>query len=62
MDDAWWGPSIPLPGGPYFCLAERSLPGCVIVNGAGERFVNEAAPYVDVVHAMYDTRKPSRPG
>ena len=20
MDDAWWGPSIPLPGGPYFCL------------------------------------------
>jgi 3-oxosteroid 1-dehydrogenase len=25
MDDAWWGPSIPLTGGPYFCLAERSL-------------------------------------
>ena len=25
MDDAWWGPSIPLPSGPYFCLAERSL-------------------------------------
>ena len=27
MDDAWWGPSIPLPGGPWFCLAERTLPG-----------------------------------
>ena len=27
MDDAWWGPSIVLPRGPYFCLAERSLPG-----------------------------------
>jgi 3-oxosteroid 1-dehydrogenase len=54
MDDAWWGPSIPLPGGPYFCLAERSLPGSLLVNGAGQRFVNEAAPYVDVVHAMYD--------
>jgi 3-oxosteroid 1-dehydrogenase len=54
MDDAWWGPSIPLPGGPYFCLAERSLPGCVLVNSAGQRFVNEAAPYVDAVHAMYD--------
>src|SRR6516225_8009269 len=53
MDDAWWGPSIPLPGGPYFCLAERSLPGCIIVNGAGRRFMNEAAPYVDTVHAMY---------
>jgi 3-oxosteroid 1-dehydrogenase len=54
MDDAWWGPSIPLPGGPFFCLAERSLPGCVLVNGAGQRFVNESAPYVDAVHAMYE--------
>jgi len=54
MDDAWWGPSIPLSGGPYFCLAERSLPGCLLVNGAGARFVNEAAPYADAVHAMYD--------
>jgi 3-oxosteroid 1-dehydrogenase len=55
MDDAWWGPSILLPRGPYFCLAERSLPGCVLVNQRGERFVNEAAPYVDAVHAMYET-------
>jgi 3-oxosteroid 1-dehydrogenase len=53
MDDAWWGPSIPLTGGPYFCLAERTLPGCVMVNAEGNRFVNEAAPYVDAVHAMY---------
>ncbi|MCK2239520.1 MULTISPECIES: 3-oxosteroid 1-dehydrogenase [unclassified Crossiella] len=53
MDEAWWGPSIPLSGGPYFCLAERTLPGCLLVNGAGQRFVNEAAPYVDAVHAMY---------
>lgn len=54
MDDAWWGPSIPLTGGPYFCLSERSLPGCILVNGAGDRYVNESAPYVDAVHAMYD--------
>ena len=54
MDDAWWGPAIPLSGGPYFCLAERGLPGCMLVNGAGQRFVNESAPYVDAVHAMYD--------
>ncbi len=53
MDDAWWGPSIPLTGGPWFCLAERTLPGCIMVNGDGRRFVNEAAPYVDAVHAMY---------
>jgi 3-oxosteroid 1-dehydrogenase len=61
MDDAWWGPSIALPGGPYFCLAERSLPGCVLVNGAGQRFVNESAPYVDAVHAMYDADTPENP-
>ncbi|MGI8335963.1 3-oxosteroid 1-dehydrogenase [Actinomadura scrupuli] len=54
MDDAWWGPAIPLPGEPYFCLAERTLPGSIIVNSKGLRFVNEAAPYSDVVHVMYD--------
>jgi 3-oxosteroid 1-dehydrogenase len=61
MDDAWWGPSIPLSGGPYFCLAERSLPGCILVNGAGQRFVNESAPYVDAVHAMYDGHSDGNP-
>jgi 3-oxosteroid 1-dehydrogenase len=61
MDDAWWGPSIPLPKGPYFCLAERTLPGCIVVNQAGERFVNEAAPYVDAVHAMYDNHSDATP-
>ncbi|MFD9265510.1 3-oxosteroid 1-dehydrogenase [Streptomyces goshikiensis] len=54
MEDAWWGPSIPLPGEPYFCLAERTLPGGLIVNRNGARFVNEAAPYSDVVHVMYE--------
>ena len=47
--------------GPVFCLAERSLPGCIFVNGAGERFVNEAAPYVDAVHAMYDKHTEDNP-
>ncbi|WP_052423616.1 3-oxosteroid 1-dehydrogenase [Nonomuraea candida] len=61
MDDAWWGPCVPLPGEPYFCLAERTLPGCVMVNGDGERFVNEGAPYSDVVHVMYDRNSPSAP-
>ena len=61
MDDAWWGPAIPLPGGPFFCLAERSLPGCVLVNGAGRRFTNESAPYVDAVHAMYEGNTAENP-
>lgn len=54
MDDAWWGPTIPIPDAPYFCLAERTLPGGLLINQAGSRFVNEAAPYSDVVHVMYD--------
>ena len=53
MDDAWWGPTIPLPNGPWFCLAERNLPGSIIVNGAGQRFMNEALPYVEATHAIY---------
>ncbi|WP_127781873.1 3-oxosteroid 1-dehydrogenase [Rhodococcus sp. X156] len=53
MDDAWWGPSIPLTGGPWFCLAERTLPGGIMVNTRGKRFFNEAAPYVEAVHRMY---------
>lgn len=32
---------------------ERAAPGCVIVNGRGRRFVNEAAPYSEFVPAMY---------
>jgi 3-oxosteroid 1-dehydrogenase len=61
MDDAWWGPTIPLPGGPVFCLAERSLPGSIFVNATGERFMNEAAPYVDAVHTMYDRHTEDNP-
>lgn len=53
MDDAWWGPTIPLTGGPWFCLAERTLPGGIMVNARGERFMNEALPYVEAVHRMY---------
>ena len=61
MDDAWWGPAVPLPRGPYFLLAERCQPGCILVNAAGRRFVNEAAPYVDAVHAMYDAHTAETP-
>ncbi|HEY2271400.1 MAG TPA: 3-oxosteroid 1-dehydrogenase, partial [Jatrophihabitantaceae bacterium] len=53
MDDAWWGPSVPLTGGPWFCLAERTLPGGIMVNARGQRFMNEALPYVEATHRMY---------
>ncbi|MBO1751352.1 FAD-dependent oxidoreductase [Actinotalea sp. BY-33] len=42
MDAAWWFPAIPVPGPmPGVLLAERSLPGQIIVNGHGHRFMNE---------------------
>ena len=53
MDDAWWGPTIPMPKGPWFALSERSVPGSFIVNLRGERFMNESLPYVEAVHEMY---------
>lgn len=53
MDDAWWGPTIPLSRGGWFCLAERNLPGSILVNGAGRRFMNEAMPYVEAGQAIY---------
>lgn len=33
-------------------LNERMMPSQFIVNGNGERFINEAAPYMDFAHAM----------
>jgi 3-oxosteroid 1-dehydrogenase len=53
LDDAWWGPTIPLPGRAWFCLAERNLPGSIIVNSAGVRYMNEALPYVEATHEIY---------
>lgn len=53
LDEAWWGPTIPLPGRAWFCLAERNLPGSIIVNQAGRRFMNEALPYVEATHEIY---------
>jgi 3-oxosteroid 1-dehydrogenase len=48
MDQAWWFPAVaPLPGGaPVVMLAERSLPGSLIVDQNGSRFVNEATDYM----------------
>ncbi|MFD4431071.1 3-oxosteroid 1-dehydrogenase [Nocardia sp. NPDC058497] len=53
MEDAWWGPTIFKGGKPWFALAERNLPGTIMVNDRGERFGNESAPYVEAVHTMY---------
>jgi succinate dehydrogenase/fumarate reductase flavoprotein subunit len=60
MSEAWWMPTIPIPGEtiggkPLFriCLAERTLPGSLIVNHRARRFVNEAANYNDIGRAFH---------
>jgi 3-oxosteroid 1-dehydrogenase len=60
MDDAWWGPTTVVPGEERarMLVIEKALPGCILINKRGERFTNEAAPYVDVVKAMYAAHKP----
>ena len=60
LDDAWWGPTTVVPGEARarMLVIEKGLPGSILVNQAGERFVNEAAPYIDVVRAMYEKNAP----
>lgn len=49
LDQAWWFPAIPPAeegAGPSVLLAERSLPGSMIVDATGNRFFNESADYM----------------
>jgi 3-oxosteroid 1-dehydrogenase len=47
MQSAWAAPVFYVPGEPggRLCTIERALPGCIMVNGQGKRFLNEAASY-----------------
>jgi 3-oxosteroid 1-dehydrogenase len=55
MDEAWWSPATLVPGSaPAHALVfEKCMPHSLFVNSRGERFTNEAAPYIDVVNGMY---------
>jgi 3-oxosteroid 1-dehydrogenase len=62
MDDAWWTPVTMIP--PQFAwllVVEKSMPGSILVNRAGQRFTNEAAPYIDVVNGIYAANRPDNP-
>lgn len=61
LDKVWGAPSVVPPGPdekPFFLVADRGIPGMVIVNGAGERYANEAAPYHQFVDEMYAKDRP----
>lgn len=55
MNLVWGAPTVLVPGTTVASalFVERSLPGCVMVNQQGQRFVNEAAPYTEAVNAIY---------
>ncbi len=60
MTEAWWCPSLDIPGEEYDQrqlhrgdFATRSLPHSVIVNRQGQRFVNEAHNYNDMMKAFF---------
>lgn len=59
MDDSWWSPVFQVPGETFLRLViyEKNLPGSIIVNQYGKRFMNEAAPYNDVGKAIYAANK-----
>ncbi len=55
MEDAWWTPVLLAPDEPQprVMIVEKGLPGSLLVDQRGERFVNEAAPYNDIGHRMF---------
>ncbi len=60
MSEAWWAPTVKVPGEdrgrPLFY--ERALPGNIIVNQLGDRYMNEARSYDVAGKAMIDADRP----
>ncbi len=58
LDEAWWGPSSLLPGGPaIFHVSERSKPGSLIVDQSGRRYLNESIDYVLAGQTMFERHR-----
>lgn len=54
MDEAWWTPVILVDGVAHPLDEERSRPHGMIVDATGSRFLDEAAPAVQVGRQLYD--------
>ena len=61
MDDSWGMPVIFLLGQSWPLVLDRCYPGSLIVNGNGERFLNEACPYVDYDHTTRELALQGQP-
>jgi len=60
MQSTWSAPVFKVPGEARARLStiERALPGCIIVNQAGKRYMNEAASYHIVGRQIVENDKP----
>lgn len=67
MDEAWWCPSMRVESSSdpvRVVIFENHLPGSLIVNRQGRRFMNEAAPYNDIgkdIYAAHSEHSPAIP-
>ena len=59
MNLACWMPVDLIPGkvGGHTIITERSIAGSMIVNKLGDRFMNEALPYINAVEGIYANQK-----
>lgn len=60
MDEAWWAPTVQVPGEPHGrpLFFDRALPGSLIVNQQGRRYMNEARSYDVAGKMMIDSDRP----
>ncbi len=64
MDQTWWFPAVApaAPGElPAILLAERSLPGSLIVDQTGRRFINESTDYMSFGQTVMGREKAGDP-
>ena len=55
MAHTWGAPTIHVPKEEKYraMFVERSMPGCMVVNARGQRFLNESGPYPEFQQAMF---------
>jgi 3-oxosteroid 1-dehydrogenase len=63
MNEAWWCNTISVPGEdiPRLSIMEKSYPGSIVVNPAGERFSNESQNYMAFQQETFAKHTPESP-